>query len=52
MGREVFSSLLYNEKLIVVTVRDVEVPLGCCKRLMEVDKTLLLRQYQNSFSDH
>lgn len=38
MGREVFSSLLYNEKLIVVTVRDVEVPLGCCKSLMEVDK--------------
>lgn len=38
MAREVFSSLLCNEKLIVVIVRDVEVPLGCCKSLTEVDK--------------
>ena len=38
MGGEVFSSLLCNEKLIVVIVRDVEVPLGCFKSLTEVDK--------------
>lgn len=37
-GKRFFFFLLYNEKLIVVTVRDVEVPLGCCKSLMEVDK--------------